>query len=93
MTSARQGVDIPFSFSQKVHVVVPIAETVDLPFILVQHNAKLESPLVELINLSQEKILKLEVKCTFHSIDVAGYRLEPTVGTISVWCANFGDEN
>ncbi len=93
MANARQGVDIPFGFSQKVYAQVAIGETVEIPFILVQHVAKLESPLVELINYGQEKVLKLEVKCTIHSIDVGGNRLAPVVGYVSVWCANFADED
>ena len=90
---AIQGVDVPFGFSQKVYARVVIGETVELPFVLVQHNAKLESPLVELINLSQEKILKMEAKCTFYGKDVAGNRIAPVAASVSVWFANFADTN
>jgi hypothetical protein len=72
---------------------VVIGETVDLPFVLVQHVAKLESPLVELINISQEKILKMEAICTFYGKDVGGHRIAPVVGRVSVWFANFADED
>lgn len=91
--NAQQGVDVPFSFSQNVYVRVAIGETVEMPFILVQHVAKLDSPLVELINYSQEIVLKMEAKCTFHGKDVAGNRIAPVVGRVSVWFANFADEN
>jgi hypothetical protein len=90
---AKEGVDVPFGFSQRVAVRVVIGETVELPFILVQHIAKLESPLVELINLGQEKVLKMEARCTLYGKDVAGYRITPVVATVSVWFANFADEN
>jgi hypothetical protein len=90
---AQQGVDVPFSFSQKVYARVAIDATLELPFILVQHTAKLESPLVELTNISQEKILKMEARCTFHGKDGGGYRIAPIVGTVSIWCANFSDTN
>jgi hypothetical protein len=90
---AREGVDVPFSFSQRVYARVGIGETVDLPFVLVQHVAKLESPLVELLSMGQEKVLKMEARCTLYGKDVAGFRIEPVVATISVWFANFADEN
>jgi hypothetical protein len=90
---AQQGVDVPFSFSQKVYARVLIGETLELPFILVQHTAKMESPLVELINISQEKVLKMEVRCTFHGKDGGGYRIAPIEGSVSVWFANFADTN
>ncbi len=88
-----EGKDVPYSFSQKVNARISIGETLELGFVLVQHNAKMESPLVELINLGQEHVLKMEAQVTFHAKDVAGNRLEPAVGSISVWFANFGDEN
>ncbi len=85
------GVDVPYGFSQKVNMVVGVEEKVSLPFVLIQHNAKLESPLVELINIGQEKILKLEAEVTFHGKDLGGHRVEPVKGYVSVWCADFAD--
>ncbi len=86
-----EGEDVIFSFSQKVSFMVPIGETVQIPFVLVQHVAKLESPLVELVNLGQEKVLKLEAKVTIHGKDIGGHRVSPVSGTVSVWISNFGD--
>lgn len=88
---AQQGVDVPFAFSQAVYARVVIGETVELPFVLVQHVAKSESPLVELISGGQEKVLKMEVRCTFHGKDVAGNRIAPVVGRVSVWFSDFAD--
>lgn len=90
---SQQGVDVPFSFSQKVYARVTIGETLELPFILVPHTAKLESPLVELMYISQEKILKMEARCTFHGKDGGEHRIAPVVGTVSVWFSNFADTN
>jgi hypothetical protein len=86
-----EGQDIPYSFSQKVYALVEIGAVVELSFVLIQHNAKLESPLVDLVNVENEKILKLEAKITFHGKDMGGHRIAPVVGHISVWCANFAD--
>jgi hypothetical protein len=90
---AQQGVDVPFGFSQKVYTRVGIGDEVELAFVLVQHVAKLDSPLVELTDNLQEKILKMEAKCTFYGKDVAGNRITPVTATISVWFSNFADDN
>ena len=87
----QPGKDVPYGFSQRVYMRVGIGDTIDLPFVLVQHTAKLESPLVELINLGQEKILKVEAQVTIYGKDVAGNRVEPAVGIVSVWFSNFTD--
>jgi hypothetical protein len=87
-----EGIDVPFGFSQKVHFLVEISNSSNpISFIMVQHNAKIESPLVELVYLGQEHVLKLEASVTFHSKDTAGNRLEPVVGYLSIWCSNFAD--
>lgn len=87
----REGIDVPFSFSQKVYERVVLGAASEINFVIVTHNAKTESPLIELIPGGQEHILKLEAKITFYSKDLAGNRLEPVVTNISVWCANFND--
>jgi hypothetical protein len=92
MANAVEGVDVPYSFTQKVNAVVTVDTPITLAFIIVQHNAKTESPLVELVNpWNQEHVLKAEVKCTFHSKDLSGNRLAPVSGTISIWFSNFAD--
>ena len=89
----EQGKDIPYSFSQKITArVQPGGLKIELNFVLIPHIAKMESPLVELVNLGQEHVLKLEAKVTIHGKDIAGHRVEPAVGYVSVWCANFVDE-
>jgi hypothetical protein len=89
-----EGRDVPYSFSQKVNAVILSGGELDLPFVVVQHNAKGESPLVELGPYpNQEHVLKMEAHITFHSIDTGGYRLAPVNGTISIWFGNFADEN
>jgi hypothetical protein len=89
----EQGKDVPYSFSQKITArVQPGGQKIDLNFVLIQHIAKMESPLVELVSLGQEHVLKLEVKITIHGKDIGGHRVEPAVGYVSVWCSNFADE-
>jgi len=87
-----QGVDVPYSFSQEVNVlVVSEGQSSDLAFVIITHNAKLEPPLVGLSNLGAEKILKLDAHCTFYGRTVSGHEIAPVTHTVSVWCANFAD--
>jgi len=88
----NEGKDVIYSFSQRVSYMVSIGETVKIPFVLVQHVSKLESPLVELIDLGQEKILKLEAMITIHGKDIGGRRVASVVGSVSVWISNFADK-
>lgn len=88
---SREGIDVPYSFSQRVYEQVELGSIVELNFVIVSHNAKSESPLIELVNHGQEHILKLEARITFHAKDLAGNQLEPVVSGISVWCSNFAD--
>lgn len=86
-----EGKDVPFGFSQKVNALMKIGEKTEFGFVIIQHVAKMESPLVELLNLGEEQVLKLEAKITFHSKDLAGNRLAPVTGSVSIWCADFAD--
>lgn len=86
-----EGINVPYSFSQQIYARVAIGMITEVSFVIITHNAKAESPLVELINLGQEHILKLEARITFHSKDLAGNRLQPIVGGVSIWCGNFAD--
>ncbi|MDQ1353707.1 MAG: hypothetical protein QG657_4014 [Acidobacteriota bacterium] len=87
-----EGKDVPYGFSQKVNFLVEVENSTEYGFVLIQQTAKLESPLVELIYGGAEKVLKLEANITFYGKDLAGRRVAPVKGSISVWCANFADE-
>ena len=89
---SQEGRDIPFSFSQKVYTKVDCDATVELPFNIIQHVAKLEPPLVDLVDYGEEEFLKLEAKVTFHGTDLGGHRIEPVTAVVSIWCGNFGEE-
>jgi hypothetical protein len=92
MVNPIQGKDVPYSFSQKVNFIVQIGDSPQYSFVLIQHTAKLESPLVELRYLGDEKILKLEANITFYGKDLAGNRIAPVKTAVSVWCGEFGDD-
>ncbi len=86
-----QGVDVPYAFTQNVSVVINIGETIEVPFTIMRHNAKLEPPLIQLRSLSQDKVLQLYAHVTINGSDLAGNRVEPVTGIVTVWCANFAD--
>lgn len=86
------GVDIPFAFSQRVSVTIEIGGTAEIPFVIVQHNAKSESPLVNLFN-GLGGVLKLEAKVTIHGKDLGEHRIQPLIGRISIYCANYAEED
>ncbi|MCP5050172.1 MAG: hypothetical protein GY940_23605 [bacterium] len=95
LPNAVQGRDVPFAFSQKCHLLVETGSVAlsSLTFIVVPHFAKAESPLVDLVNLGQEFVLKMEAQITFYGKDVEGNRLDPVIGTISIWFANYSTTN
>lgn len=87
-----QGVDVPYSFTQPMNMLVPVDESVEIPFILIRHVAKLEPPLFALNQVpNQGKVLQLVAKVTVHGKDLGGHRVAPVSGYLNVWCANFAD--
>lgn len=87
-----EGVDVPYRFTQPMSQLVEVDETVEIPFVLIRHVAKLEAPLVALRDItSQAFILQLVAKVTIHGKDLGGHRVAPVTQYMSVWCANFDD--
>jgi hypothetical protein len=87
---SEQGKDVPYAFSQDVNVSIDIGSVVSFFFVLVQHTAKLEPPLLDLRYALE--VLKMEAKITFYGKDVGGRRIAPVTGSVSVWFADFADE-
>ncbi len=87
-----EGVDVPYHFSQPMNMLVEVDKTASIPFILIRHVAKMESPLIQLRDFpSEEFVLQLLAKVTMHGKDLAGHRIAPVSGYLTVWCANFAD--
>jgi len=85
----EQGKHVPYSFSQDLNVSVDIGEIVTFSFVLVQHTAKLEPPLIDLRYAAD--MWKMEAKVTFYGRDVGGRRIAPVTTSVSVWFADFAD--
>jgi hypothetical protein len=87
-----EGVDVPYRFTQPMNQLVAVDETVEIPFVLIRHVAKLEAPLLALRDItSQSYILQLVAKVTVHGKDLGGHRVAPVTSYLTVWCANFAD--
>lgn len=88
-----EGKDVPYSFSTPLSVYVAVDKEVAFTLTVITHNAKMESPLIELRDpaIVQEKVLALNATLTFSAKDMAGNRLEPVTRTVIIYCANFAD--
>jgi hypothetical protein len=82
------GTDVPFPFDTAVGASIPAGGSASVPFELVRHDAKLESPLVQL-NYNLEVINMIAV-VTFYGQDLVGNELSAS-GNISIAFANHGD--
>jgi hypothetical protein len=84
-----QGVDVPYAFDGATTATITPGP-VDVGFELVRHQAKIETPLIELANLGGTKFLSTIAEVTFYGQDQAGNDVSVT-GNISVNFADFGD--
>jgi hypothetical protein len=88
-----EGKDVPYGFSTPLSVYVAVDKEVAFTLTVITHNAKMESPLIELRDpaIVQEKVLALNATLTFYAKDMAGNRLEPVTRTVIIYCSNFAD--
>ena len=86
-----EGKDIPYGFSVPLSVYVAVDNDVSFNVTIINHDAKMEAPLIDLRDIVQERVLILNATLTFHSKDMAGHRLESVSRTIEIHCANFAD--
>jgi hypothetical protein len=83
------GVDVPYPFDGSITGTVPANATLIISFELVRHDAKLESPLVQLI--SNLAVINTIANVTFYGQDQVGNAVNVT-GAVSVDFANFADQ-
>lgn len=83
-----QGVDVPYAFDGAATVTVPATGTAKLGFELVRNAAKMEAPLVQLVN--NPTIITTIADVTFYGQDLVGNEIQAT-GSIQVDFGNFAD--
>jgi len=79
---------IPYSFDGAITGTVPANGTLIIGFELVRHDAKLESPLMQLF--SNPSVLNTIANVTFYGHDQVGNTVTVT-GSVSVQFADFAD--
>ncbi len=84
------GVDVPYAFDGAITGTVKTSQTLNLNFVLVRGQAKLEAPLEALRNLGGAVMITTIAEVTFYGRDQAGNQVS-VVGTIMVNFADFGD--
>ena len=87
----REGIDVPYSFSASLSVLVEVDATVDVPFIIVRESAKLEPPLINLREGRGEGPLTVQAKVDFYGHDMANHKVKAT-GYLTIFFANYIDQ-
>jgi hypothetical protein len=83
------GIDVPYSFDSSVTFTIPAGGSQKAAFEIVRHDAKLESPLVQLVN--NPGVLNVMADVTFYGLDRVGNAISAS-GSIQIDFANFGDK-
>lgn len=84
------GVDVPYAFDGAVTGTVGANVALTLPFEIVKHVAKAESPLVQLID--SRSVISTIADVTFYGRDQVGNDISVT-GSITIEFGNFGDKS
>jgi hypothetical protein len=82
------GVDVPASFDSAVTFTAIPGQVITAGFDLVRHVAKLEAPLVSLVQ--NDELLTMIAEVTFYGQDHAGHDVTAS-GNIGITFGNFGD--
>jgi hypothetical protein len=84
------GVDLPYSFEGSLSVQLDVGSTATIAFIIVREVAKLEPPLINLIEGGEEGVLQVTAKVDFYGQDMVNNKVKAT-GYLSIFFANYTD--
>lgn len=82
------GVDVPYPFEGSLTATVASGGTATISFVVVREAAKLEPPLIRLIDLGAEVILTATAKIDFYGHDLAKNQVKAT-GYLTIYFANY----
>ena len=85
------GVDVPYPFEGSMSTVVKAGSTASVSFIIVREVAKLEPPLLRLVDLGAEVVLACTAKIEFYGHDTTNRTVKAT-GYLTIYFANYADE-
>jgi hypothetical protein len=86
----RQGVDVPYSFEGSLSQILKIGTGVTLSFVVVREVAKLESPLIDLVQNRAEGVIEATAKIEFYGHDLVNNKVTAT-GYLTIFFANYAD--
>jgi len=85
------GIDVPYPFEGSMSTVVKAGSTASVSFVIVREVAKLEPPLIRLIDLGAEVVLACTAKVEFYGHDTTNRTVKAT-GYLTIYFANYADE-
>jgi len=85
------GVDVPYPFEGSMSTVVKVGSTASISFVIVREAAKMEPPLVRLIDLGAEIVLTCTAKVEFYGHDTTNRTVKAT-GYLTIYFANYADQ-
>jgi len=84
------GVDVPYPFEGSMSTVVKAGSTASISFVIVREVAKMEPPLVRLVDVGAEQVLTCTAKVEFYGNDTTGRTVKAT-GYLTIYFANYAD--
>jgi hypothetical protein len=84
------GVDVPYPFEGSLSTVIKAGSTSTISFVIVREVAKIEPPLVELVDLGAEMVLTCTAKVEFYGHDNTNRTVKAT-GYLTIYFANYAD--
>jgi hypothetical protein len=86
----RQGVDVPYAFEGSLSQILKVGSSVTLSFVVVREVAKLESPLIDLVQNRAEGVIEATAKIEFYGHDMVNNKVMAT-GYLTIFFANYAD--
>jgi hypothetical protein len=85
------GQDVPYPFEGSMSTVIKTGSTASVSLVLVREVAKLEPPLIGLVDLRAETVLTCTAKIDFYGHDMVNRTVKAT-GYLTVYFANYADQ-
>jgi hypothetical protein len=85
------GVDVPYPFEGSLSALVKVGTTTTFAFVIVREVAKLEPPLIGLVDGGAEGVLQTTAKIDFYGHDMTNNNVKAT-GYLAVYFANYVDQ-
>jgi hypothetical protein len=85
------GQDVPYPFEGSLSTIVKTGATASVSLVLVREVAKLEPPLVGLVDLGAEMVLACTAKVEFYGHDMTNKTVKAT-GYLTVYFGNYADK-